>query len=65
MGQQRDRAAAAQVPNPALEEIQGQMDSILSHLPYKCYLEEVASMGDWLKIPPWVASRLGSLTQPT
>jgi len=30
----------------ALEATQGQMDSFFSQLPYKCYLEEVASVGD-------------------
>jgi len=31
---------------PALEATQGQNDRFLSQLPYKCYLEEVASVGD-------------------
>jgi len=31
---------------PALEATQGQHDSFFSQLPYKCYLEEVASVGD-------------------
>jgi len=30
----------------ALEATQGQMDGFLGQLPYKCYLEEVASVGD-------------------
>ena len=30
----------------ALEATQGQNDSFFSQLPYKCYLEEVASVGD-------------------
>ena len=37
-----------QVPPPseaALEATQGQNCSFLSQLPYKCYLEEVASVG--------------------
>jgi len=29
-----------------LEATQGQIDSFFSQLPYKCYLEEVASVGD-------------------
>jgi len=33
-------------PAAALEATQGQMDVYLSQLPYKCYLEEVASVGD-------------------
>ena len=44
----------------ALETTQGQNDSFFSHLPYKCYLKEVASLGDLLKICPWVASRVDS-----
>ena len=43
----------------ALEATQGQNDSFFSQLPYKCYLEEVASVRDWLKIRPWVTSRVG------
>ena len=31
---------------PALEATQGQMDGFFSQLPYKCYLEEVASVRD-------------------
>ena len=31
---------------PALEATQGQMDGFLIQLPYKCYLEAVASVGD-------------------
>ena len=31
---------------PALEATQGQMDGFCSQLPYTCYLEEVASVGD-------------------
>ena len=30
----------------ALEATQGQMDGFFSQLPYKCHLEEVASVGD-------------------
>ena len=30
----------------ALEATQGQMDGLFSQLPYKCHLEEVASVGD-------------------
>ena len=30
----------------ALEATQGQMDGVVSQLPYKCHLEEVASVGD-------------------
>ena len=30
----------------ALEATQGQIDSFFSQLPYKCYLKEVASVGD-------------------
>ena len=31
---------------PALEATQGQIDGFSSQLPYKCYLEAVASVGD-------------------
>ena len=31
---------------------------VRSQVPYKCHLEEVVSVGDWLKICPWVASRV-------
>jgi len=37
-------------------------DEIGDH-PYKCYLEEVASVGDSLKICPWVTSRVESAHQ--
>ena len=41
------RHVVAQVlPNPALETTQGQMDGFSYHLPYKCHLEEVVSVGD-------------------
>jgi len=30
----------------ALEATQGQIDGFFSQLPYKCHLEEVASVGD-------------------
>jgi len=33
-------------PGSTLEATQGQNDSFVSQLPYKCYLEEVASVGD-------------------
>ena len=32
--------------SPALEATQGQIDGLCSQLPYKCYLFEVASVGD-------------------
>ena len=41
-----------------LEETQGQIDGFLSQLPIKCYLSEVKSVGDCLKIGLWVASRI-------
>jgi len=43
---------------PALEATQGHMDGFFSQLPYKCHLKEVASVGDRLKICPWVTSRV-------
>ena len=34
------------------------MDGFLSRILYKCHLEEVASVGDWLKICPQFDSRV-------
>ena len=34
------------------------MDGFASQLPYKCHLEAVASVGDWLKICPQLDSRV-------
>ena len=34
------------LPNTTLEATQGQMDGFFGQLPYKCRLEEVASVGD-------------------
>ena len=34
------------LPQPALEATQGPNERFLSPLPYKCYLFEVASVGD-------------------
>jgi len=42
----------------ALEASQGQHDSFFRQLSYKCYLEEEVSVGNWLKICPWVASKV-------
>ena len=42
--------AISKVLDTAPEATQGQMDSFFSQLPYKCYLEEVASVGDGLKV---------------
>ena len=42
-----------------LEASQGQIDGFFSQLPFKYNLPEVASVGDFLKICPWVASRVG------
>ena len=47
--------------DPALEATQGQMDGFFSQLPYKCHLEEVASVGDCLNICPQLDSRVGHL----
>ena len=44
----------------ALEATQGQMDGFFSQLQYKCHLEEVASVGDRLKICPQLDSRVGN-----
>ena len=47
-----------------LEATQGQMGGFFSQLPYKCHLEEVASVGDGLEICPWVTSRVGCVLAP-
>ena len=39
-----------------LDTTPGQIDGFFSQLPLKCYLPELASVGDLLKICPWVAS---------
>ena len=46
--------------NSTLKKTQGQIDGFFSQLPFKCYLPEVASVGDRLKICPRVASRVVS-----
>jgi len=43
---------------PALEATQEQLHGVFSQLPYKCHQNRVASVGDLLKICPWVASRV-------
>ena len=40
------RGAGRQGQGTALEATQGQMDGLFSQLPYKCHLEEVASVGE-------------------
>ena len=47
------------VSTATLETTQGQTDGLFRQLPFKYYLPEVASVGDWLQICPWVASRVG------
>ena len=42
----------------ALEITQGQTDGFFSQLPYTCYVEAVACVGDGPKICPWVASKV-------
>jgi len=42
-----------------LEATQGQMDGFFIQLPYKNHQNRMASVGDWLKICPWVTSRAG------
>ena len=53
-----------------LEATQGQIDGFFgqlpykchqNRLPYKCHQNRVASVGDRLKIRPWVTSRVVSL----
>jgi len=40
------------------EATQGHMDGFCSQLPYKCHQNRVASVGDWLKLCPWVIPRV-------
>ena len=59
-GEARKDACVVGVINGAkrksvLEATQGQIDGFFSQLPFKCYPLEVASVGDSLKICPWVA----------
>ena len=42
----------------ALEATQGRMDGFFRQLPYKCYLEDVASVGDRLEFCPELDSRV-------
>jgi len=44
-----------------LETTQGQMGGVFSQLPYKYRFEEVASVGDWLKVCPQLDFRDCSL----
>jgi len=44
----------------ALEATQGQMDDFFSQLTYKCHQHRMASVGDLLKIRPWVTSRVAA-----
>jgi len=45
-GSGRVRADAVCMRGAALEATQGHMHGFFSQLPYKCHLEEVASVGD-------------------
>ena len=47
---------------PPLEATQGQIDGFLSQFPCKCHLEEVASVGYWIKICSQLDSRVGEMT---
>ena len=49
--------AEANIRSTSLETTLGQTDGFFSQLIFKCYLPEVASVKDWRKICPWVASR--------
>ena len=48
-------------PHTTLETTQGQIDGFFGQPLFKCYLPEVVSVGDWLNICHWVASRVGKL----
>ena len=43
---------------PTLETTPRHIGVFFSQLLFKCYLPEVASVGDWLRICPWIASRV-------
>ena len=47
------------------EATQGQIDDLFSQLPYKCHQNRVASVGDCLKICPWVTSGVFFITVDT
>ena len=51
------RQLAAQI-TATLKTSQGQIDGLFSQLQSKFHLSEVASVGDWFRICPWVASRV-------
>ena len=55
---ERERARANQIGEPAstLETTQGQIDGFFSQLPHTDHLEEVASVGYWIKICPQLDS---------
>ena len=40
-----DQSESESNSHPALQATQGQMDGFFGQLPYKCHLEEVASVG--------------------
>ena len=42
-----------------LEATQGQIDGLCGQHPNKCHQNQVACVGDGLKICPWVTSRVG------
>ena len=54
----RVEGAGSTSTTATLETTQGQMDGFFSQLLFKCYLPEVASLCDLLKICPWVVSRV-------
>ena len=49
----------AHASESTLETTKGQTDGFSSQLPFKCYLPEVTSVGDGLKICPWAATLQG------
>ena len=49
-GREESSTTETCVCTSALEATQGQMDGFFSQLPYKCNLEEVASVGDYVYI---------------
>ena len=53
---ERQQVTSPLPPPPTLEPTQGPKDGFFGQPPFKCYLPEVASVGDWLKI--WLHSNL-------
>ena len=49
-GEEHGACHGLRVQDTTLVTTQGRIDGFFSQLPFKCYLPEVVSVGDWLKI---------------